>query len=317
MASLALAAALLAVSFAMPQHVEDALVPYGVHVQEDGGKPGDAPDLCEAAEADRGVALEGIDSAGILIDQDDTSDAYTFLLNDTTVGQRVSLSMLTGAAVQTYDVAFDILAPGCGSSVLDPDSPYYSHQDDTPYQPGPGEAAFDGDASIDPSSCSGTGWKVLVNQLTHGLKAPDTIFVAWTDGSTAYVPLTKASQGTVGMYLTDLHTDVTVARMVIVLPASWHGHFQITECPAGVQPGAPPAPTAQPGYAEFTVQEAGTHVIRVFITRGIVDKTVGTVQDTVANPPTTIAANCHRDICQPAVQFVSYDLDGAFVPQNT
>ena len=282
------------------------IAPEGLYYQEDGGKLGDAPDACPDVEADRGVALNAPATDGLLMDVDDESDVYGFALDESTVGTRVAINILTGLLVERYDLAFDVLSPDCGSSVFDAESDYYEQPPADPYQPGLGQAAFNG--GLTGYSCDPMGWKMLANQM-GGIPAPADIYVEWTNGDFEYVPVSKETPATVAMYRTSSNLDVTVARIVIVLPATWHGQFKIASGPCDAVPGVPEEPPAvTPTYGEFTVQEAGPHIVRVFIARGTVDKTVDTIEQTVADPPTSIPANCHRDLCSVALQFANYDV---------
>lgn len=278
-----------------------------VGYQEDAQAHGDAPATCELATAEFSVHLDQAATAGMLVEVDDESDAYFFELGDGAVGERVGLDLLAGAAVARHDIAFDVLAPGCGSSVLDPESPYYETEPVVPYEPAEGQAMFEGDV-VD-YDCNETEWKFHANKVGRG-SAPETIYVEWTDGSAEYLSLSKASSGTVAMYVTSSHLEYTVARAVILLASDYDGDFKIAHGPCDAIEGnsGPQPPTHSATRAEFTVQEAGPHVVVVYIGRGTVDKTVDTLEDLVANPPTSMNRNCHKDICTAALQFTNYDV---------
>lgn len=314
MARATLAVALLVV-LALPASsswIEDTATslvgPEGTY-QEDAGVPGDAPATCETVDLARQVAVGAEDQAGMLVEYDDESDAFAYVLDQAVVGDRLFVAVNLGTLTNRYDVAFDVFAPGCDASVLDADSSYYPKPPTDPYEPGLGWQAFSGNTS--PSSCDGSEWKFHVNKIKTG-SAPADIYVEWTNGDYEYVPLSKASQGTVGMYLTTSNLDYTVARAVIVLPATWQGEFKIAHgpCDAREGDGGTPEPVVAPGYAEFTVQEAGTHVIVVSISRSTVDKTTDTLNDLVNDPPTSVPVHCH-DICSLALSSTSYNLGSA------
>lgn len=277
--------------------------------QEDAGVPGDAPATCETVDLARQVVVGAEDQAGMLVEYDDEADAYAYILDQTHVGDRLFVAVDLGILTDRYDVAFDVLAPGCGASVLDAESSYYPQPPADPYDPAPGSLAYS--ANTVPSSCNGSEWKFHVNKIQMS-SAPADIYVEWTNGDYAYVPLSKASQGTVGMYLTTANLDYTIARAVIVLPITWQGEFKVAHgpCDAIEGDGGAAPPIVEAGYAEFTVQQAGTHVIVVSISRSTVDKTTDTVNDLVMDPPTAIPVHCH-DICSLALTGISYDLGSA------
>ena len=303
------AAALALVLLAMPasgSFIEQTLAPTGLTYQADGGIHGDAPDTCETVMVERGVVLDGGEpSSGMLVEMDDESDAYGFVLDQSTVGERVVLEMLTGLLVDRYNIAFDVRSPDCGSSVFDPESAYYDPAPEQPYQPPVGSLAFE--AVLTGHACDVSQWKFLANQM-GGLPAPADIYVEWTNGEYAYVPVSKSTPATVAMYLTSANLDVTVARAIIVLPAWYTGQFKIASGPCDAVVGEPgPEPTLDTRYGEFTVQEAGDHVVLVFITRGTVEKTQDTVMD-LAGPSTATQRTCHTDLCSLALRDASYDL---------
>jgi hypothetical protein len=290
--------------------VEDTLAPTGVHYQEDAGVPGDAPASCADLEADRAVTHQGATSAGILLDVDeDTQDVYALSLDESTVGTRVAVSLATSLLVDSYDVAIDVFSPDCASSVFDPDSAYYNPPPAEPYQPPVGSSGFEADLAG--ASCDPFAWKFIANQMGGAVVAPADIYVEWTNGEWEYVPAQKSTPATIAMYRTTSHLDVTIERAVIVLPATWHGSFHLASGPCGAVEGTnEPDPYLAPDltYGNFTVQEAGTHVILVYVTRTIAEKTQATAEELLADPPTTIPVNCHRDICTLATDFASYDL---------
>ena len=281
--------------------VEESLAPtgLGLHYQEDGGVAGDAPASCADLEATRAVTHAAAPSAGMLMDLDeDTQDVYALQLDESTVGTRVSVSLLTGALVDTYDVAIDVFSPDCAGSVFDPGSAYYDPAPSEPYAPPLGSRAHE--AELAGAGCDPSAWKFLANQM-GGIAAPETIYVEWTDGTHEYVPVQKSTPATIAMYRSTSHLDVTVARAVIVLPATWHGSFHLASAPCDAVDGVPPTPPEQsPHYGEFTVQEAGTHVILVSVTRTVAEK----AQDAPSSAP----MSCHRDLCSMALAGISYDL---------
>lgn len=293
--------------------VEDTLAPIGVTYQEDAGVHGDAPATCLEAQADRGVTFAGADSAGMLVEEDDEQDAYVLSLNETVVGERVSVSMLTGILTDRYDVAFDVLSPDCLSSVFDADSAYYDPAPATPYEPPVGSTTYE--ATLTGYACNADQWKFLGNQM-GGIPAPATIYVEWSNGEWEYVPVVKSTPATIAMYTTSSNLDVTVERAVIVLPAWYTGQFKLAHGPCDAVEGEPePDPYVDSElntrYGEFTVQETGPHVIIVTITRSTVDKTTDTVTDLANDPPSNMATTCH-DICTAALQFTSFDLGSNF-----
>lgn len=287
--------------------IEDTLEPTGAHYQEDAGVPGDAPATCAGLDHARAVTHAAAASSGMLLDVDeDTEDVYALALDESTIGTRVSVSLLTGLAVDAYDVAIDVFAPDCASSVFDPDSAYYNPPPAEPYDPPAGSVGHE--ARLTGASCDPNSWKFLANQM-GGFPAPETIYVEWTNGEYEYVPVQKSTPATIAMYRTSSHLDVTVARAVIVLPTWWHGSFHMASGPCTAVEGDPPTPPEQEAhYGEFTVQEAGTHVVLVYVTRTIADKTQDTVEDLIADPPTSVPLSCHRDLCSVAMAFTSYDL---------
>lgn len=285
--------------------VEDTLAPAGVTYQEDGGKHGDAPATCALLDTGRTVGLDADRSYGMLVEIDDEADAFAFELTQASVGDRVGVQLLPGIAVDRYDIAFDVRSPDCASSVFDPSSAYYNPPPQQPYQPPLGRGVFA--ARVTGYACDPGAWKFLANQM-GGIPAPADIYVEWTDGSWEYVPMQKSTPATIAMYRTTSHLDVTVARALIVLPATWRGEFHIASGPCDAAVGEPPQPPeASARYGEFTVQEAGTHVVVVTIARGTVDKTLDTVQD----PPTAINAGCHYTTCLVAFEGTSFGLDAA------
>lgn len=306
--TIALALVLFLALPATASFIEDST---GQTYQEDAGVAGDAPATCQLATAARTIDLNEPAKAGMLVDYDDESDAYTLALGSSEVGQRISLSLLKGLAVSRHDIAFDVFAPGCGSSVLDPESPYYPKAPANPYTPGVGKSAYEGRTTG--YDCKPSDWKFHANKIYTG-NAPADVYVEWSNGQHEYVPLQKASQGTVAMYESTSNLGYTVARMVIVLPAGWQGDFKIAHGPCDGVVGDPNAnaPVSYGSYAEFTAQQAGPHIVVVHIARGAVEKTTDTVLGIVANPPTTVPVHCH-DICTLALQFASYDLGSSAV----
>ncbi len=300
-----LAAALVALMAAVPSSasfIEDTLAPAGVTYQEDANVHGDAPATCEDVDPARAVNFDSDASWGMLVDYDDESDAFALALDESTVGTRVGFTIGFGDAAETSDVAFDIRSPDCGSSVFDPGSAYYDPAPAEPYPNPPNGGQVE--AKVTGYACDETQWKFLANQM-GGIPAPATIYVEWTDGSYEYVPVDKSTPATVAMYLTDSHLDVTVARAVIVLPADYKGQFKIASGPCGAVEGVPPVdPVHEPRLGEFTVQEAGTHVILVTITRRTADK----LQDSLPDPPMAAAATCHYTGCAAAFSSVSFDM---------
>lgn len=282
--------------------------------QEDGGVHGDAPDTCLEATAARTVDLDSARTQGMLMDVDDESDAYVFELSQESVGERVRLDLLAGLVVSRHDVLFDVQAPGCTASVFDYDSSYYDTAPEEPYTLPEGSIGHEA-GGLSGYEC-GDEWKFLANQM-GGIPAPETIYVEWTDGSYEYVPVDKSTPATIAMYLTESHPDVTVARAVIVVPADYKGEFNLVHGFCGAVQGTPELPPTPPTtgskVGEFTVQEAGTHIVIVYIERGTVDKTVDTVSDLVADPPTSVNMNCHGDICTLALGDASYDLGASRV----
>lgn len=306
----ALLALLVAAAPATASLIEDTLAPTGVTYQEDGGVHGDAPGTCEEAVAAHAVEFGTDEPVNMLVEVDDEADAFVFNLTTSQVGERVALSLVTHLLTDRYDVAFDVLSPDCSSSVFDPNSTYYDRPPSDPYPLPPNGAGYE--ATLTGYACDANQWKFLANQM-GGIPAPDTIYVEWTDGSYEYVAVDKSTPATVAMYLTSDHLDVTVARAVIVLPSTWHGQFKIASGPCDAVPGTAVEDPylnddVTPTYGEFTVQEEGTHVILVHIVRGTVDKTQGTVNDLLADPPTQLDATCHRDTCSLALAYASYDL---------
>ena len=311
----AVAAVAILLAFAGPATgslVEDTLAPTGagIHYQEDGGVPGDAPATCEAVDPARDLALGGSEPTNLLVDHDDEMDAFAFPLAESDVGERVAVDLLTRLLSERHDIAFDVRSPDCASSVFDPGSAYYDPPPADPY-PEP-TTGVQREATLAGHACDPAQWKFLANQM-GGLPAPRTIYVEWTDGSHDYVPVTKSTPATVAMYLTSAHLDVTVARAVIVLPAAWTGQFKLASGPCDAAVGTPdPAPVQGPRSGEFTVQEAGTHVVLVYVSRGTVEKTQDTVEALVADPPTSVNANCHRDVCSLALSDMAYDLGASY-----
>ena len=315
----AVAALLLLAGPASASLIEDTLAPANDLVepttgvtatyQEDGGVHGDAPDTCLEATADRTVNLDDARTQGMLMDVDDESDAYVFELSETVVGERVQLDLLAGLVVDRHDVLFDVQAPGCTASVFDYQSSYYDRAPADPYTPPEGSVGREA-GGLSGYDC-GDEWKFLANQM-GGIPAPETIYVEWTDGSYEYVPVDKSTPATIAMYLTGSHPDVTVARAVIVVPADYTGEFNLVHGFCGAVQGTPELPPMPPTLGakvgEFTVQEAGTHIVVVYIERGTVDKTVDTVEDLVNDPPTSVPLSCHTDICSVALAESSYDM---------
>lgn len=288
--------------------LDETLEPTGldVHYQEDATVAGDAPATCEAVDAARTVVLDGSSSPGMLVEHDDEVDAFAFTLGEETVGERVAVSVLIGLLVDRYDVAFDVRSPDCASSVFDPDSAYYDPAPADPYQPPLGETTFE--AGLTGYDCNPGEWKFLGNQMA-GVPAPADIYVEWSNGEWEYVPVVKSTPATIAMYVTSSNLDVTVERAVIVLPAWYKGQFNLVHGPCDAVEGTPePAPVVDARYGEFTVQEAGQHVVIVYIEQGTVDKTQATVEALVADPPTSVAVNCHSDICTLAFDGFSYDV---------
>ena len=288
--------------------LDDTLEPtgLGVHYQEDGGVSGDAPATCEAVDSARTVVLDGTTSPGMLVEYDDEADAFAFTLGQDTVGERVAVSVLIGLLVDRYDVAFDVRSPDCDSSVFDPVSAYYDPAPADPYQPPLGSQGFE--AGLTGYDCNPDGWKFLGNQM-GGIPAPADIYVEWSNGEWEYVPVVKSTPATIAMYVTSSNLDVTVARAVIVLPAAYKGQFNLVHGPCDAVQGTPePLPVLDARYGNFTVQEAGQHVVIVYIEQGTVDKTQETAEDLLVNPPTSVPVSCHRDLCSLALSPTSYDL---------
>lgn len=309
--AVALVALLLAVTVpASGSLIEDTLAPAGVTYQEDGGVHGDAPATCEAVAGAHAIEFGTAEPSNLLVEHDDESDAFAFNLSADQVGTRVSLSLLTGLVTDRYDLAFDVRSPDCASSVFDPDSAYYDPPPSDPYPNPPLGGTHE--AKLTGYACDASQWKFLANQM-GGLPAPETIYVEWTDGSYEYVPVSKSTPATVAMYLTSSNLDVTVARAVIVLPPTWHGQFKIASGPCDAVEGTPvEGPEHAPAsYGEFTVQEEGMHIVVVSIARGTVEKTQDTAEDLLADPPTSLNMNCHRDICKAALAMAAYDLGSA------
>jgi hypothetical protein len=146
-----------------------------------------------------------------------------------------------------------------------------------------------------------------------GIPAPATIYVEWANGKWAYVPVSKSTPATVAMYRTDANLDAAVTKALIVLPESYKGQFKLVHGPCDVSSTPSPPPQLSATSGEFTVQESGPHIVVVYIARGTVDKSVATIEDLLANPPTSVNANCHRDICTLGFDFVSYDVGSNYM----
>ena len=277
--------------------IEDNLAPAGVAYQEDANIHGDAPPTCELLDASRAVNLDDVQSYGMLVDYDDEADAYALTLGESTVGTRVGLDIRLGDAAGLHTVSFDIRSPDCGSSVFDPGSAYYNPPPSDPYPNPPNGEQFE--AVVTGYACDERQWKFLGNQM-GGIPAPETIYVEWTDGSFEYVPVDKSTPATVAMYVTDSHLGVTVERAVIVLPADYRGQFKIASGPCTAVEGTRvEAPMQGPLDGEFTVQEAGTHVILVTISERTADG---------IEPPLASQRTCHYTTCLAAFGAVSFDM---------
>ena len=302
-----LAALMVAVVAAMPASaswIEDNLAPAGVAYQEDASVHGDAPPTCELLDASRAVNLDDVQSYGMLVDYDDEADAYALTLEEASVGTRVGLDINLGDAAGLHTVSFDIRSPDCGSSVFDPDSAYYDPAPTDPYPNPPNGATVEADLTLDADECDESRWKFLGNQM-GGIPAPATIYVEWTDGTYEYVPVVKSTPATIAMYVTTSNLGTTIERAVIVLPADYRGQFNLVAGPCTAVEGTPvEAPFQDPDalVGEFTVQEAGTHVILVTIS----ERTADGAQELV--PPLGTTRTCHYNSCLVAFQAVSFDM---------
>lgn len=307
--AIALSSLLLLAVPATASLIEDTLAPTGLHYQEDGGVSGDAPATCQALQAARAVTLDAAATSGILLEQDeDAADVYALEITSASIGDRVSVDLLNPLLNGRYDVAIDVFSPDCASSVFDPASAYYNPPPQQPYEGSVPAGFTEREATLAGAGCDPSAWKFLANQM-GGLPAPVDIYVEWTDGSYEYVPVQKSTPATIAMYRTTLHLDVTIERAVIVLPLTWKGSFHLASGPCGAVEGTPPEPPQySPTHGEFTVMEAGTHVVLVQVTRDTVDKTTDTVEGLVNDPPTSVPLACHREVCSLATGEASYDL---------
>lgn len=288
--------------------LEDTLAPLGlgVHYQEDGGVPGDAPGTCLGVDPSRTLVLDGSRSPGMLVEIDDEADAFAFPLDQGVVGERVAVDLLAGLAV-SYDLAFDVFSPDCQSSVFNATSAYYDPAPAEPYQPPVGASTYE--AKLTGYDCNSNEWKFLGNQM-GGVPAPADIYVEWSNGEWEYVPVVKFTPATIAMYVTSSNLDVTVERAVIVLPSWYTGQFKLVHGPCDAVEGSndPPQYDADANYGEFTVQEAGQHIVVITITEGNVEKAQGALEELFSGlSGGGLAATCH-DVCSLALSNLSYDL---------
>lgn len=231
---------------------------HAVSYQFDAGSHHDAPDACPAATSEWSLPVDGgVD--GLLVAPDDVADAFTVDVPRSLLGKRLSLSVAEPTGAQ--ELLLDAFVPGCGGSILDLVN--WPTPEPTPPAPAPGESQLH-PASLTPEHCEPRKWVFLLDGLA-GLPAPDSIHVAWTDGSERTIPLWQSSPQH-AVYPTDLNRGITLKGAWANLPSAYTGSFRLVLGPCdtldgGAVYGGPP--TLAEGLLSFTPTRAGTHVVLV------------------------------------------------------
>lgn len=282
-----------------------------LYYQEDGNKNnhgGDAPDTCEDADPAWSLGV-GHDRnvSGMLVQEDDESDAYVTPINDTHVGKRLSLEILDSIGLTAYELGFDIRTPDCSESVFDPNATLYDTSQ--PAKEDPVEAD-DGEAEhefrdLGDYDCNPDEWKFMIQQSQD--IQPDSLYVEYTDRSWEYVPLWHGSPANVAMYLTSTNLEDNVTRVMFAISDAWDGKFKVAHGPCDVN-GEIERPMKEPSLlsGEFTVVEPGDYVFLVFIEKDAVETTEEEISQYVP-PPSSVPVRCDDEFCTLAFDGIEYD----------
>lgn len=251
--------------------------------QFDGEGHHDAPDECEAAATAWSLPTTG-STDGLLLPPDDAADAFLLDVAPGQVGSRLTVAMSETSGAVDLDLL--VLAPGCGSTVLDPlNQPF-------PFPQPPAPASTQAQHSLGrneaPFHC-GDFWGFVVTDL-DGASAPATLHAAWTDGSEATVPLAYANRHWAA-YVTDVPQDFSLTGAWINLPSSWSGRFVLALAPCGAVDGG--AVYGEPAVLgddllAFTPIRAGPHVVLVGL--------APPEPPEPPQPPKSIPLSCHMCI---------------------
>lgn len=230
-----------------------------VAYQFDGDSHHDAPDACQDADAAWSLPLGGT-TDGLLAAPDDSSDTFVLDVPASQVGARVAVTVAERSG--SPDLQVTPFVPGCLGSVLEPANHPAPHP--SPPAPGPGEAQVEAARLNDPFVCRPNERVFVVGGL-NGTAAPDSVHVAWTDGSEGPVAVAWSNPN-YAAYPTRENLDITLKGAWINLDASFDGWFALVAGPCDAQDGGavygdPPSLAA--GLVEFTPVRAGRHLVVV------------------------------------------------------
>jgi hypothetical protein len=251
--SLALSACLLPAQASTLEEASGHFIAY----QFDGGSHHDAPDTCEAASAEWSAPTLG-STDGILVAPDDVADVFVIDVPSSLKGKRLHIDLVEPGDAGSLDLT--AYAPGCTGTVFD--AVNWPTPEPTPPEPTAGRARQSAD--VQPLHCDQGQWLFTIDQVP-GPAAPDSIHLAWTDGTQGPVERTGQS-GSVAIYRTTANLDILLKGAWANLPIGWQGTFSLAVGPCdgsdgGAVYGSPPA--AGVGFLDFTPVKAGPHVLQV------------------------------------------------------
>lgn len=275
-----------------------------VHVEEDGGACGDAPDECGLWEADRGPAIDGPTVTSTLKDGLDVFDHLTIHTASADVGDLVNVHVeLVGLvpALDLWRVGVAVYTTDCSEDLTDPAATYYeTHGPQVP--PTPGGVEHAADLTLTADEC-GDEWRLVWNQQPQSTGRPGDALFEWTDGSSEIVAADHKGGGST-QYATRSHPDVTLASVKASGPADHFRHFMLVEGFCDALPGTPTAPYNQGLDAGFVPLTDGPFILALFIAQDTLE-TAGGMAVVSLDPsdpfrPWAVPASCHQDVCSAA-----------------
>lgn len=228
-----------------------------VSYQFDGDTHHDAPDLCEGAGAAWRLPYDGR-TDGLLVPPDDLSDAFVLEVPASGVGQRLRLAV--EVPEDAADLRLDAYAPGCMGSVFDVMN--QPSRGPNPPEPAAGEEQHSADVAR-PTRCD--DFRLFVLDHMQGYEEPESIHVAWTDGTEGPVPL-HGRYGSLAVYVTEQNVGITLKGAWANVASGWDGRFLYAVGPCDAVHGGAvygDEPTVEPGALEFTPVQAGLYIVVV------------------------------------------------------
>lgn len=257
----AVAASALLVALAVPANASllEDLSGGAVAYQFDADNHHDAPDACADADVAWSLPVDGAVD-GMLVPGEDSSDVFVVDVPPVLVGGRLTIGVREASGTPDLDVSG--LVPGCVSDLFAPEN-----QPFPPYQapqPGGNQRQVSVANVNVPQHCDPTE-RVFELRGMNATPAPSSIFLAWTNGQQAFVPLASNTNG-YAVYRTTSHLGFTLEGAWAVIDAGFNGTFIAWEGPCNAKDGGAvygePAVVYGDGLA-FTPIRAGAHAVVV------------------------------------------------------